>query len=37
MNKFEIYQNNKQDLEVKKIYEKNNEWYYNKIREKIWQ
>ncbi|MDD3302688.1 MAG: ABC transporter ATP-binding protein [Candidatus Gracilibacteria bacterium] len=37
MNKFEIFQNNKQDEEIDRIFEKNNEWYYYKIREKIWQ
>jgi ABC-type multidrug transport system fused ATPase/permease subunit len=37
MNKFEIFQNNKQENEINKIVEKNNEWYSYKIREKIWQ
>jgi hypothetical protein len=37
MNKFEIYQNNKQDVEIKKVFDKNDEWYPYKIREKIWQ
>ncbi|MDD5770361.1 MAG: ABC transporter ATP-binding protein [Candidatus Gracilibacteria bacterium] len=37
MNKFEIYQNNKQEVEIKKIFDKNNEWYPYKIREKVWQ
>lgn len=37
MNKFEIFQNNKQDEEINRIYEKNQEWYHYKIREKVWQ
>jgi hypothetical protein len=37
MNKFEIFQNNKQDEEINRIYEKNKEWYHYKIREKVWQ
>ncbi len=37
MNKFEIFQNNKQDEEINRIFEKNKEWYHYKIREKIWQ
>ena len=37
MNKFEIYQNNKQDEEIKKVFYKNIERYPYKIREKIWQ
>ncbi len=37
MNKFEIFQNNKQEKEIKKIYSKRKEWYNYKIREKIWQ
>lgn len=37
MNKFEIFQNNKQDEEINRIYEKNQEWYHYKIREKVLQ
>jgi hypothetical protein len=37
MNKFEIFQNNKQNEEINKIYKSNQGWYKYKIREKIWQ
>ena len=37
MNKFEIFQNNKQNLEIDKMFEKNFELYKYKKIEKIWQ
>ncbi len=37
MNKFEIFQNNKQNEETNKIFEKNNEWFWYRVKEKLWQ
>lgn len=37
MNKFEIFQNNKQEEETNKIFVENDKWFKYKIREKIWQ